>query len=63
MQVSPPFTDSAKEQPVQNARQHPRNRPRLMAMDMAAQILLSFCIGLAMSIVLAAFALLLASPA
>ena len=39
-----------------------RNRSRLIAMDIAAQVLLAFAIGLAMSLVLAAMVLLLSQP-
>ena len=39
-----------------------RNRSRLIAMDIAAQVLLAFAIGLAMSLLLAAMVLLLSQP-
>ena len=48
-----------QEPPMHNPESQTRNQSRLIVMDIAAQVLLAFAIGLAMSLVLAAMVLLL----
>jgi hypothetical protein len=62
MVVKDMLSPTRQESPMHSPQSQTRHQSRLIVMDIAAQVLLAFAIGLTMSLVLAAMVLLLSQP-